>query len=206
MVDETGPRLRIPPLTGRSAIAWCVGTVVAVVGILGYLYVTQPQNRWAVWVVGLLLVVFVVFLVSRRCWIETATGTVVWQRFWVSRTRLTLKDATAVEFVTNRGGSLSLGVRADRLRAQRHLPILNLTTYVEKSQPPEVLRGLADQLEQWSAVDAYGQVPNELRAQAKHVSSGGEPKDSPLAPRVSHSLSWGPAAGGAAGGGSDASS
>jgi hypothetical protein len=201
MARDPSDRLKIPAVTSKPAIVWGLGTLVAVFAVSAYVYVTQPSNRWAVWAVVGLTALFVVFAATRRCWIETETGTVVWQRFWFSRTRVRLEDASEVEYLAVRNGTLQLALRSPESRRRRLLPLLMLTMYVERSQRPDVLAGLADQIEKWSHAQIYGRLPKELRAQAKHVAAGGGPHDSPLARYVKKDLTAGIAAGGAAGGG-----
>ncbi|HSE72482.1 MAG TPA: hypothetical protein VLA97_17070 [Nocardioidaceae bacterium] len=194
-------RLVVPRLTSRSAIGWFVGTMVVAAAVVGYLTATQPENRWTLWVIVPLFLLLVLAVLSQACWVDTGTGTVVWRRWW-RRSTLTLSRATGVELVTDRGGALLLSLRGPEQRSARYLPVLALTTYVEKSQPPQVLEGLAGQLERWSTAQVYGRVPRELRDQARWVASGGDPKDSPLAGRVGHGISRAAGAGGAVGGGS----
>jgi hypothetical protein len=201
MAHDSGDRLKIPAVTSSSAILWGVGTLIVLMGVLAYLSVTQPENRWTLWVILPLVTLFVVFAATRRCWIDTETGTVVWQRFWFSRTRVRLEDASEVEYLAVRNGTLQLALRSPESRRRRLVPLLMLTMYVERSQRPDVLVGLADQIEKWSHAQVYGRLPKELRAQAKHVAAGGGPHDSPLARYVKKDLTAGIAAGGAAGGG-----
>jgi hypothetical protein len=198
---DSGDRLKIPAVTSKSAIVWCVGTLIVAMGVLAYLSVTQPENRWTLWVILPLVTLFVLFVATRRCWIETETGTVVWQRFWFSRTYLRLGEARTVEFVSVPNGSLSLGLRAPGVRMRRHLPVIVRTVYVDKSQAPEVLTALADQIQHWVPGQVHGRVPKELRAQAKHIASGGGLRDSPLNRLTQRGLDRGIGAGGAAGGG-----
>jgi hypothetical protein len=174
-------RLRLFIKTPLSAVAWLVGTLLSVLAAIAFLFVTQPENRWAVWVVLALIVLFVIFVSTGRRWIETSTGTVVWQRCWVLRSRVKLENATSFEFVSDPGVSLAVAIRSPESRRRRNIDVLLLTMYVKGSMAPELLNGFADQIERWSHAQAYGNLPKQLRAQAKHVNSGGEPDASPLA-------------------------
>lgn len=190
-------RLDVPRLTSRSGKLWAGATLVAVLAVCGYLFATQPQNRWAVFVLVPLAVLFVLWLVVRRTWVETTTGTVV-ERTIFSRREARFADAGKLDLITNRGGGLLLRVGRQG-RGAVLVPVLALTDYVEASQPPSVLRTLADQVEKWAP--RQERVVSQLRRQAEHVEQGGSAKESPLAPLVSTSMTTAAKGGGAAGSG-----
>jgi hypothetical protein len=187
-------RVPIQPLTSRTGTAWLAGTVVLVAGVLGYLAATQPQQRVPVAVVGLVVVIAVLGLLSRRTWIEPASGTVVRETFWCWRRRAELPSATAVALVDNRGGGMLLRISDERTV---QLPVLLLSDYVQRSQPPRVLRLLADQVDRH--VPNGGRVAEQLHRQADFIAAGGPAVQSPLASLVSYAVVRAAKAGGAGG-------
>jgi hypothetical protein len=190
-----GPeRVAIPALTSRSGAIWLTGTLVLVVGLLGYVAVTQPQHRWAVAVVALLLVLAGLTLASPATWVEPATGAVVREILRCRRRRVALRSATSVALVDNRAGSLLLAVTDGRTV---YLPVLALTDYVQRSQSPEILRLLAELIDR--DAPATSRVAPQLRGQADFVASGGSPERSPLAGLVTHDVLRAAKAGGAGG-------
>jgi hypothetical protein len=190
-------RLVVPRLTSRSGLLWSLGTLVAVLAVCGYLFATQPENRWAVFVLLPVGVLFVAFLLVRRTWVETSSGVVV-QQTLLGRRRASLASAGRLELVNNRGGVLLLRVRRENGRRSTYLPILALTDYVEASQPPGLLVALAEQMEQWAPGQA--RTATQLRRQAEYLEAGGDAKTSPLAGLVTHGVVSAARGGGAAGG------
>jgi len=188
-------RLEVPRLTSRSGKLWGLGTLVVVVAVLGYLAVTQPQNRWAVLVVVPLAVLLVAFLLVRRTWVETGTGVVV-SRTLLRTRRVPLSKARPLELVSNRGGGVLLRVGGPH--ASAYLPVLALTDYVEASQPAHVLLALAEQIDRWAPQGA--RTASQLRRQADHVAAGGDARRSPLAVLVTRGVINAAKGGGAAGG------
>jgi hypothetical protein len=192
----TSERISVPRLSSRSSRVWSLLTLVAVLVACAVVFATQPENRWAVLVFVPLAVLFVAFLLVRSTWVETATGTAV-QRTLLGSRRATLAGAGRVQLTTNRGGGLLLEVRGSGRRAV-YLPVLALTDYVRRSQPPAVLRALAGQVEAWAP--QHKRVVRQLVQQAEHLEAGGTAEDSPLAPLVSRSVTTAAKGGGAAGG------
>jgi hypothetical protein len=187
-------RVPVPRLSSRSAAVWSIGTGVAVLGLSAYLWVTQPGNRWAAAIVLVVVAVVAVGLVSVRAWVEPATGTVVRESFWCRHRRADLGSARSVALVSNRAGVLLLGIRHRRML---YLPILALTDYVERSQPPQVLRFLADQLD--AHAPRARTVAMQLRGQADFMAGGGAATESPLAPLVTRGMLTAAKAGGLGG-------
>src|SRR5688500_4509044 len=107
-------RVPIPRLLTRSSVLWFGGTAAAVLGMIVYLGITQPGNRWAAVLAAVGVVIASVWLGSMRSWVEPVTGTVVREHFWCRRRRAVLGSATSVSLVNNRGGVLLLGVRQRR--------------------------------------------------------------------------------------------
>lgn len=199
MSDPTPPRLVIPRLTSRSGWWWSAGTLLAVLAMSAYFFLTQPQNRWAVLVVVPVAALLVAFVLLRRTWVETGTGVVVRVTLLGTR-KVSLGEADKLELANNRGGALLLRVRQRGRRGSVYLPVLLLTDYVRRSQSPAVLEALAEQLETWAP--RRRPVAGQLRRQADHLRTGGSAEDSPLAALVSHGVISAAKAGGAAGGSS----
>lgn len=192
-------RLALRALASRAQWAWGAATLAAVLVSAIVVFVTQPENRWAVLVFIPLAVIFFAFLLVRRNWVETSTGTVV-HRSLLSTRRIPLGEADKLELVNNRGGALLLRVRRPGGRFSTYLPILALSDYVKRSQPPATLVALAEQIETWAPQRRT--VAKQLRRQAEHLEKGGTAEDSPLAGLITHGVMTAAKAGGAAGGSS----
>jgi hypothetical protein len=173
-----GGRVPVRRLSSRNLMWWLAGTAVLVLGVLAWVAATQPQNRWAVAVLSVLLVVVVLAVTASRTWIEPGSGTVVRQLLgW--RRQVQWASATTIALVPNRAGVLLLGIRR---RRWTYLPVLALTDYVQRSQPPELLYLLADQIDRF-APTAHP-VALQLRGQADQLVAGVPAANSPLAPLV----------------------
>lgn len=189
--------LRVPRLTSRSAVAWLVGTVLVLLAVLGYLWVTQPANRWAAAVVLPVVLVAVLAVTGSRQWLDPGARTIAWQRFWVLRATVATSEVTGVGLVSNHAGGVLLSLRAGHRR--RHLPVLLLSQYVRASQSPEICLAMAELVE--STPDP-GTVPDQLRAQARSIEAGAPPERSFLANRAGDRWARIAGGGGAVGGGS----
>lgn len=180
-------------LSSRNLVGWLAGTAVLVLGVLGTVALTQPENRWAVAVVSGLLVLVVLLVTTSRTWIEPGSGTVVREVLgW--RRRVRWGSATTIALVPNRAGVLLLGIRQ---RRWTYLPVLALTDYVQRSQPPELLYLLADQIDRF-APTAHP-VAVQLRGQADQLVAGVPAVSSPLAAQVSRGVLRAAKAGGLGG-------
>lgn len=166
----------VPRLTSRSSRRWVLGTAVLVVGLLGYLWVTEPANRWTAAVVLPLVALVALGALGSRRWVDPDAGTATWQGFFVLRTTVSVQQVSAVELVSNRGGGVLLALRTGRRR--RFLPVLALTPYIQAAQPAEVCRALAALT---AACARPGDVPARLREQAEAVAKGVPPERTPLA-------------------------
>jgi hypothetical protein len=189
--------VRIPRLTSRSGKLWGVATVVAVILAMGYVAVAQPEYAAAAAVMAVLAPLVAAALVSGGQWIEPATGRITTTRIRVLKRSVDLAEARTVTLVNNRGGGLHLTVKPRSGRAML-VPVLLLSDYVKRSQSPDLLRLLADQVEQRCL--GAGKVPDQLRRQAEHLAKGGSAEDSPFASLVSHGVMTAAKGGGAAGG------
>lgn len=187
-------RLPIPALTSSSWYRWTIGTFIVLVVMGAYCIATDQANPWVV--LGTIAFVVVGFgpVYTLRTWIETRTGTVVWQRVWFWHIRRELADAQQVAISGDGGGSVALALQFPGQRRRRGIPLLALNGYVERSQDADTLRGLATVLAAWVPVEALGTIPATLESQAVHLDAGGALVDCPLAKGRRR---WGGAVGGA---------
>ncbi|NHT18490.1 hypothetical protein [Cellulomonas sp. IC4_254] len=185
----------IPKLTSRSGWRWVIATAMAVVVGGVVVGVTQPENR--VYVVTVFPVLFLFFgvLAWFSTWLDPVAGTLVRIRCRAWRTTVRLEPGTSVALVSNRGGTLLLRARPARGRGL-HVPVVARTDYVERSQPPALLRQLADAVEQHHAGGARP-VAAALRKQAEHLEAGGTVATSPLAGLITSGMLTAAKAGGA---------
>ncbi len=190
--------VRIPVLTSRSWIGWVVATGAALVLAIGWIAVTQPQHRLAVAVLTPAVVAACVLAFWSSTWVDPAAGAFVRVRLGRFRRRVPLGPSTSVSLVSSGAGTLLLSVRAPSSRGRFFVTVLALTDYIERSLPPDLLRLLADTLEQHRAGGSRDAVI-ALRAQAGHLDAGGDARTSPLAGRVSHGALTAAKIGGAGG-------
>ncbi|TKR23913.1 hypothetical protein FA014_08765 [Cellulomonas hominis] len=187
--------VRIPKLTSRSGWRWIVATVVALVVVGVYVGVTQPDNRIFVVTVLPAFLLFFTVLSWFSTWLDPVAGTAVRVRCRLWRTTVRLEPSTSVSLVSDRGGTLLLRARPAEGRGL-HVPVVARTDYVEKSQPPALLRQLADTVEQHRAGGARP-VAEALRKQAAHLEAGGTVATSPLAGLITTGMLTAAKAGGA---------
>jgi len=190
----TEAMVRIPGFSSRSSRRWIVATAVAVVAVLGYLWVAQPENR-----VFMLLMVplalYLTALVWQSTWLDPVAGVLVRVRCRVWRREVRLEPGTAVSLVPNGGGALLLRAKAARGPAL-YASLVARTDYLDESQPPALLRQLADAVEQHRAGGARP-VAVALRKQADHLEAGGTVATSPLAGLITTGMLTAAKAGGA---------
>jgi hypothetical protein len=174
-------RVAVPRLLSRSVTTWLslAAAVVAVPAVVAWAWVTQPDSRIPSVVVGVLLLGGLGILVSRRTWLDTRQGLVVHEVVFVFRRPTPWADAKVVKFTDNRVGQLMLEVRGAERRTSTYVPLVAVDMGGDRSQSPEFLGVLADQIESWSPQRAA--VVTKLRAQAEHLRSGGPVRESPLA-------------------------
>lgn len=115
--------------------------------------------------------------------LDTATGTLTVPHWWAGWRRVPLAGGVALLDDGRQCLVLQIG---DDTRAR--VPILRLTGPVRRTQRPELLRALADQLDRHAP--AAGPVTDRLRAQAAYLAGGGRPLDSPLAGSIRYSNRW----------------
>ncbi|MBO0847477.1 MAG: hypothetical protein J2P22_18925 [Nocardioides sp.] len=171
-------RIRVPRLLSRSRSVWlAVGVAVVVaVAVVVWSLVTQPV---AALVVVVVLVLVLGFTAARRTFLDTDDGAVV-RDVWGLLPRSTpWAGADVVRIRSNNGGQAMLEVRGTGRRRAIYLPLVAVDLGGDRSQSPEFLRMLADQIERWAPERAS--VVRELRAQAEHLESGGAVGESPLA-------------------------
>ena len=183
MTTSTG-RVPVPSLTTRSAVMWMASTAVALLAIIVYLSITQPQNRWAVAIMLVGLLLATLFIVSESRWLDTSRGAIGRTRLWSRHRSVPLQPTSSVKLVSNGGGGVLLVTRPQKGRPL-NIAVLMLSDYVERSLPADFLRLLADTIERGRPGGARS-VVIELRAQADHVAGGGSATRSPLAMRASY--------------------
>lgn len=153
---------------------------VGLPAIVAWAFLTQPaDNRVAAVVVGALFAGFVVFLVTRRTWLDPDRGLLVHEvaGFW--RRSVAWADTSQVRIRSNNAGQALLEVRGAGRRTTTYLPLVAVDVGGDRSQSPEFLSALADEIEHW-APQREG-VVKQLRAQAQHVAGGGAVRESPVA-------------------------
>jgi hypothetical protein len=152
---------------------------VGVPAIVIWAFLTQPiGDRAAAVAVGVLLVGFVVFLATRRTWLDPDHGLLVREVAGVWRRSIAWADASEVRVRSN-GGQALLQVRSKGWRTSAYLALVAVDVGGDRSLPPEFLRTLADQIERWAP--ERGAVAKLLRAQADHMAAGGAVRESPVA-------------------------
>ena len=174
----TAPLVRVPGLSTRSSRRWLVGTAVAAVAVGAYLGATQPGNRVYVVTAYPALTLFFVVLLWQSTWVDPVAGRVLRVRCRIWRREVPLAPGTEVALVPNGAGAVLLRARPRGARGLV-LPVVTRTDYVERSQPPDLLRVLADAVERHHA-DGAGSVARVLRRQADHLAAGGTVAGSPL--------------------------
>lgn len=152
---------------------------LAVPAVVVWALFTQPVgNQAAAILIGALFVGFVVFVVTRRTWLDPDRGLVVREVAGVWRRSIGWADATELR-VRRAGGQALLQVRGEGQRRSTYVPLVAVDVGGDRSQPPEFLTALADQVERWAP--HRGAVVKLLRAQAEHVATGGDVRESPVA-------------------------
>jgi hypothetical protein len=184
MAEPTAGRVRVPRLVSSSRTMWLSAAVavVGVIAVVAWALATQSTaNRVAAVVVAVILVLFLVFLAGRRTSLDTARGTVVRDVWGLPSRAEAWAGAQVVRVRSNNAGQAQLEVRGAGHRTSVYLGLVAVDLGGDRSQPPEFLRTLADQIEQWTPERAA--VARSLRAQADHLEGGGAVRDSPLARR-----------------------
>lgn len=175
-------RIPVPKLLSRSVSMWVSGVLalLAIPAVVVWAFLTQPVgNRVAAAVLGVAFVVFVAGLVVRRTWLDPARGELVRQSFGIWRQSVAWAEAEEVRVRANRGGQALLQVRGASARTSFYLPLVAVDLGGDRSQTPEVLRAVADEIERWAP--GRGAVVRTLRAQADHLAEGGTVRESPVA-------------------------
>jgi hypothetical protein len=143
-------------MLSRSPTMWAsiAATVLGLVGVSIY-YATDPSTRVAVLVVDAVLVAFFAVLLSRRVVIDTSAGTVTSETARVWRRTASWREATLQ--------TTAVGVRMLSV-GPAHIPLAADDMGGKRSQPPELLTLLADQVERWAPEKVS--VAQQLRALA----------------------------------------
>lgn len=175
-------RIPVPRMVGTSVSMWLSAGAAAlsVPAVMVWSFLTQPTHNF---VVGTVLTVFAVAvvggLIARRTWLDPVRGELVREVWGVWRRPVAWADAEVVRVRSNNGGQALLQVRGAGRRTSTYLPLVAVDLGGDRSQSPDFLRVLADQIETWAP--QFGAVVRALRAQADHVASGGTVRESPLA-------------------------
>jgi len=160
--------------------------VSAIVGALSipavvvWALITQPvTNQVAAVVFGAVMIGFFVPLIYRSTSLDTERGLVVRTICGVWDRPVAWAGASTVRIRNNNAGQALLEVRRQGRRTSTYLPLVAVDLGGDRSQSPEFLRTLADQIELWAP--ERGAVVKQLRAQAEHVAAGGTVRESPVA-------------------------
>ena len=169
---------------------WLSGIVAALMlpGVVVWALLTQPiENQVAAILVSAFLLVFFGFLIFRKTWLDTERGLVVRVIAGAWKRPVAWADASVIRVQGNNGGQALLEVRGQGRRTSTYLPLVAVDLGGDRSQPPEFLRLLADQIERWAPHREA--VVKQLRAQADHVAAGGSIRESPVAlTHIAHSV------------------
>ena len=175
-------RVRVPRLLSGSRSMWfsAIAAAVAIPAVVVWALLTQPvENQVAAVVVGALLLAFLGGMVFRTTSLDTERGLVVRTVCGVWQRSVAWADASVVRVRGNNAGQALLEVRGAGRRTSTYLPLVAADLGGDRTQSPELLRLLADQVERWSP--ERGAVVKLLRAQADHVATGGDVRESPVA-------------------------
>jgi hypothetical protein len=180
--ESTSGRIPVPRLLSREKTMWLsvIATVVAFVVILVWAFATQPLvNQLSALVLLVVVVLLLGFLGGRRTWLDTGRGAVVRDVWGLAPRAESWADAEVLRVRSNNAGTAALEVRGRGDRTSVYIGLVAVNVGGERSQRPEFLRALADQLERWAP--DRGALARSLRAQADHIASGGAVRESPLA-------------------------
>lgn len=167
----------LPGLSTAWSRLWAIGTLVAVWGVVGWLFLTQPENR-PFTVAAPLITVLALCLLWRRKWLEGSI--LVERRLGLFTTRLDLAQAVVVDVIGSGSGTAMLAVRPAGKRLRRFVGLQAHTAYVDTALPPEPLEALARAISGAHATGA-AEAARLLRAQAAHLRAGGSTDTAPLA-------------------------
>jgi hypothetical protein len=142
-------------------------------------FLTQPiGDQVAAVAVGVLFAGFVVFVVTRRTWLDRDHGLLVREVAGTWRRSVAWADASEVRVRSN-GGQALLEVRSKGRRTSAYVALVAVDVGGDRSLPPDFLQTLADEIERWAP--ERGAVVKLLRAQADHMTAGGAVRESPVA-------------------------
>jgi hypothetical protein len=157
-----------------------IAAAVAIPAVVVWALITQPMTNQVAGLVGVaVLLVFFGLLVFRSTSLDTERGLVVRTICGVWDRPVAWAGASRVRIRNNNAGQALLEVRGEARRTSTYLPLVAVDLGGDRSQPPEVLRMLADQIERWAP--ERGAVVKLLRAQADHMTAGGAVRESPVA-------------------------
>jgi hypothetical protein len=175
-------RIPVPRMLSSSRSMWvsAIAAAVSIPAVVVWGLLTQPMTNQIAGVVGsTVIVVFLALLIFRNTSLDTERGLVVRTICGVWDRPVAWAGASRVRIRNNNAGQALLEVRGEGRRSSTYLPLVAVDLGGDRSQPPEVLRMLADQIERWAP--ERGAVVKQLRAQADHVAAGGTVRESPVA-------------------------
>ncbi len=166
---------RIPtPSARRWFIAACIGALVVIVVGLG----DQPISWWGVGLAVIALGFVPLFVWSEHRSLDPSTGTFHYGNLGFRNRAATLGPDLPIAMTDSGNGYLQLILGSFPQRIL--VPLLLINQYDRGSQPPEILRLLADQLDRF--VPQQRPLAAQLRQQADYITDRARPLDrSPLA-------------------------
>jgi hypothetical protein len=173
----TSAQIAIPRLTARGARKWYAGTCLVAVVVIGYQVLGDPTLWTWIGLPVLALALPLLLAATQRLEVDPHTGTFSSRNLWFWRRSVTVSADPAVALVDAANGTLLLQLGTFPRRVV--IPVLAVHQYDHASQPPAILRLLADQLLRHAP--HRRDLAAVLCQQADHVAGGGPLDRSPLA-------------------------
>jgi hypothetical protein len=168
----------LPRLTTRVAVVTEVGFLALGALIFVIIWVAGPWLWWLSAPVILVLGYGAAVLLTSTTWIDAQAGTLTRRGWRLRPATLLLSQATELQLRGSGGGGARLTVRAGSTSALVELASVSL--FANRSLRAPALTLLADVLDAHVPAQVRADVPRRLRAQARHIASGGSVETSPL--------------------------